>query len=210
MTTYVPKLYRPVIAVRLKEDLLIPKGDWLTLDADNYEEINQFTDTQFRSLYGVTQPVNKKPAKEKVRQIVPTIRYIPVEKSNGDYCRTNAQILSSKPGRFFYYIRRIEHPVSLRYIVSTATVESDKVRDTASATVSLLKKAGLIDARLASEKDTSGKANYLYSVNDFGCTEFDKLGPICFIRYGFNVPSDKLIPEKMKDLQQTFAERRNA
>lgn len=191
MTTYVPKLHRPVIAVQLKEDLLIPKGDWLTLDADNYEEINQFTDTQFRSVYGVTQPVAKKPAKQKVaKQLV--ISGIPSKRLDNDPRRTLQGVLSSKPGRFFYYIRRIGRPATFRDIVNSATIESDKGLSGASGAISLLKTAGLVDVQIADIKSPSGKIIYLYTESKIGCEEFDKLGPICFTRYGFSVPSDSV------------------
>ena len=208
MTTYVPLRQRPIVAVRLKADLMAPKGDWIGIDPDE-NTIFHLTNEEFNALYGKRDAEPSKPAQSTRRpRKAPKITVYGLDKLTGAPTipasvvngRTADSVLSTQLGRVFYHLRRSPKPVTLAQL--NEIVDGTENPNSVSAGLSVMGQLELV------KRDGSHKTG-VWSVTDRGCVVFDRLGPICFTKYNLQVPPDTLPASLAEKLAAAWRDRHN-
>ncbi len=197
MTTYVPLRQRPIVAVRLKSDLMAAKGDWIGIDSEE-NTIIHLSNEQFLALYGRReQPLRKQQLPRKAPKVLNTSSpdlfarqadsvtpvAIPIVTKRTN--RTADSMLASQLGRVFYHLRRSARPVTLRELIMI--IDGAENQKSVSAGLSSLKELDLVRYEVRASSRSG-----LWSVTDRGCVVFDRLGPVCFTKYNLQVPPDTL------------------
>ena len=166
MTTYTPKLSRPIVAVRLKNDIMAPKGDWLAIDPAD-DSVVHLSNESFMALYG-------KQPETSARRAAPT----PAKKSATP--RTAEGLLLTQGGRVFFHLRRAGEPVKFDRLCELV---GDSVKPkSVSSTLSAMGKVGVV-------RHVGESRGGRWEVTDRGCVIFDRLGMRCFTDYRLPVPA---------------------
>ena len=195
MTTYVPLRQRPIVAVRLKSDLMAARGDWVAIDPEE-NTVFQFTHEQFVALYGKRDAlpvVKREPRTAPKKQPLPVTLVAPkdavTEQADVPKTRTTNRtadsMLSSQLGRIFYHLHRSMTPVTLHEL--NEIIAGAENPNSVSAGLSSMKELELV-RYLPATSARSGR----WEVTDRGCVVFDRLGPVCFTKYNLQIPPDTL------------------
>lgn len=201
-THFVPKLHTRVVAVRIKTDLIVQAGDWVTIDDD--DNITSYSHDEFSARYVPATTPQQPEQHVPMKVIAPgrTVKNKPEEKAqhmrvapnNG---RSIESMLQTQLGRFFYIIRALGGPQPVREI-EKHVLKSDNPHSV-SAGLTALTKVGAV------KKHEHSGAVSEWEVTPLGCAVFDKFGPVCFTRYNMPVPPDKITPlgDKIKKMADT-------
>lgn len=174
MPTLKPKFTRPVLAIRLKTEIIAPVGDWLVIDQET-EEVAHLTEAQVTMIYG--RPSNgkeskpdKAPAKRQSRKVLDADR-----------------MLSGQAGRYFYILVSAGRPLTERE-VNEHSLPGDK--KSSSAALSVMKSLDLVE-RIGLSEHRHGQ----WQPTERGQMVFKRLELACFKRFGIPVPDPSRLSE---------------
>jgi hypothetical protein len=180
VTTYTPKLTKPVVAARLTTDLMVPAGDWVVIDPET-GTVAQFTDDQFAMIYSAAARAAQapKPQQPKSAKTSKTV------KSGSN--RTVEGALRSQLGRIFYYLRSLGRPGTTHELYPAVLHAVDQNKKSVSAALTVLRDLGLVSSRDVSKNRA---VKMVWEPTTRGCEAFDALGPVCFTSQELQVPPD--------------------
>ena len=217
MTNYVPKLNRPVVAVRLKEDVMAPAGDWLAIEPIS-GDVLQLTDEQFRAVFGEVKPSQQQleipqpppiqpPVEPEFTTATPPKKKIVVRTSprrlhklkpmnlladdplnrKSTSDRTAYEMLSGQAGRFFDLLRRFGAPMRTDEIFPYLH-PGDKTTSV-SAALGELRDVGCVKSQ-----PSQNSRMFTWEVTPLGCELFDRTEHQCYTGYVLPIPKGRPIP----------------